>query len=305
MSALIFFPMSLCDYTFYICGITVFFLFPTFVHLLLSSPRDFILLLFGLSLNHHHLLLPLYSVAVRIFSGKGKSAKCLFPDAIALIGGPVLCLGKRYITKGAVCASPSGLHWGRKKRHKLRIQNLSDFLWGKADMTVGPDCVLNEQVHESSRKKKALFYLYSVFPLCFLPPVLMQFWVGVLSLWVHQCGVGGALRVPLCHSQAPKGWKRTRVRRCCLCLMPLPQRAPEHPEAEEAGLGGLRLEEKGKRDTRTGKGVVVLPCHAVSAGITHRDAQRGDVFLLGIAGWRQVMEFIGTISGALLCRLML
>lgn len=49
-----------------------------------------------------------------------------------------------------------------KKIHKLRIQNLSDFLWGKVDTTVGPDCALNEQV-PWKLKKEALFYLYSCF----------------------------------------------------------------------------------------------------------------------------------------------
>lgn len=50
--------------------------------------------------------------------------------------------------------------------------------------------------------------------------------------------------------------------------------------------GRLKLKEKGKGDTRTEKGVVVLPSSAVSAGITHCSAQRGDVSLLGISGWR-------------------
>lgn len=58
----------------------------------------------------------------------------------------------------------------------------------------------------------------------------------------------------------------------------------EHQKAQWAVLGGLRVEEKGQRDTRTEKGVVVLPSRAVAAGITHCNAQRGDVFLLCISG---------------------
>lgn len=34
------------------------------------------------------------------------------------------------------------------------------------------------------------------------------------------------------------------------------------------------MKEKGKRDTRTEKGIVVLPSHTVSAGVTHCNAQR-------------------------------
>lgn len=260
MSALIFFPMSLCDYTFYICDLTVFFLFPTFCSLVLSSLRDFILLLFGLSLNHHHLLLPLCSIAVRIFSSKGKSAKCLFPDVIALIGGPGLCLGKRYITKGAVCASPSGLHWGWKKDVNWEYRTCQTSSGEGLTQLWGQTVLQTSKFHGSSRKR--LYFAFNHgFPSLFSSACSYEMlgW-GFASLRVMEMQNDPTPQVPLCHIQTPKGQKGIRARSCCLFSDALTTDSTcRTPRGRTSSAGRGKREGKGEKRRRGCEGGYCSP----------------------------------------------
>lgn len=122
---------------------------------------------------------------------------------------------------------------GEKKRRKLRIQNLSNFLWGKADTTVGPDCVLNERVPWKP-KKKALFYLYSWFSLS------VFFCLFLCNAGLGFCHFEGnreaksphasvVLVVPYmspCATSKPPRDRRRPGQGAAAFSLPLPQRAP-------------------------------------------------------------------------------
>lgn len=121
-----------------------------------------------------------------------------------------------------------------KNRYKLRIQNLSDFLQRKVDTTVGPDCVLNEQI-PWKLKKKTLFYLYLWF---FLSVFYCLFLCNAGLGFCHFEGNGEArsphpivLLVvpcvsPCATSKPPRGRRGSGQGAAAFSLMPLPQRAP-------------------------------------------------------------------------------
>lgn len=157
MSALIFFPMSLCDYTFYICGITVFFLFPTFCSLVAFFPERF----YSLTLWPLPESSPPPSSSVQhscenILKQRQISKMFISWCYCTYWRSWALSWEKVHNKRSSLCFSfRAALRV--KKGCKLRIQNMSDFLWGRVDTTVGPGCVLNERV-PWKLEKKTLFY---------------------------------------------------------------------------------------------------------------------------------------------------